>query len=185
MLLIASISGTAVLLIACIALNNGIVKRKNRVHQAYGTIEVYLKQRFDLLPNMVALLDRYIKHEADLFKSVSRLRERAERVDDVEEQVGLAADFTSLMKTVVAKVESYPDMKADQQFLNMQGVLKHTEEQLAASRRAYNAAVTVFNDSIELIPSRWIAGLRREKKWPLLDIPETEQVNISIDEIMK
>ena len=185
MLLISSLSGFTVLLIACMLLNNRIVKQKNRVHQAYGTIEVYLKQRFDMLPNMVALLDRYIEHEADLYKSVSKLRERVENTEDVKEQVGISTDFSNLMRTVVAKVESYPEIKADKQFLNMQGILKHTEEQLAASRRAYNSAVTVFNDSIELIPSSLIARLRREEKWPLLEIPEIEKANIRIEEIMK
>ncbi len=166
-----------------IVINNRIVTKNNRVKQAYGSIEIYLKQRFDLLPNLIALLQQYMAHEKDILTQVTQLRSQANQAHAAEEKIAASNEFTKLMGTLQLNVEQYPDLKADKQFANVQYELTDIEEQISAARRAYNAAVTVYNDTIQQFPGNLVAGIRKDQTATLLHIPKAEQKEININQL--
>ncbi len=180
--IIGSIALLVIISIA-ISINNQIIGRKNRVAQAYGSIEVYLKKRFDLLPNLIALLKQYMAHEKDLLTQITQLRSQANQAHAAEDKIAASNEFTKLMGTLQLNVEQYPDLKANKQFAHVQYELTDMEEQISAARRAYNAAVTVYNDTIQQFPGNLVAGIRKDQTATLLQIPKAEQKEININQL--
>ncbi|MCT4582097.1 MAG: LemA family protein [Flavobacteriales bacterium] len=174
-----------ILVIAAIVINNQIITKKNQAAQAFGSIEVYLKKRFDLIPNLVAMLNKYLAHEKEILLKITELRSSIDHPETSPNQkIEKSNEFTQLLSGLALNVENYPELKADQQFSKLQYELTDIEEQISAARRAYNAAVTSYNNKIQQFPASIIAGIRKDKTQLLLEIPKTEQKEINIKSLL-
>ena len=169
-----------VLFLLIVGLYNALVRRKNDVENAFASVDVMLKKRYDLIPNLVETVKNYMKHEKSLLTELTALRTRAvsgELSDD--QRVALENEITKGISGIMVAVENYPDLKASQNFLQLQAAWNEAEEQISASRRAFNAAVTVFNNKVETFPSNIMAGIMGYKRRTLFEIPEVERQNVS------
>ncbi|UNY98598.1 LemA family protein [Zhouia spongiae] len=167
-----------------IVINNQIIAKKNQMAQAFGSIEIYLKKRFDLIPNLAAMLSKYLAHEKEILLKVTALRGQIERAIEPKEKIEASNELTKVMSGLNVNVENYPDLKADKQFINLQFELSDMEDQISAARRAFNAAVTSYNDQIQMFPASIVAGIRKDKAETLLEIPKAEQKEINITELL-
>ena len=174
---------TSVIIIAII-INNQIIKKKNQVAQAFGSIEIYLKKRFDLIPNLVAMLNKYLAHEKEIMLKVTELRTKAEKANNPQEKIEASNELTKVMSGLNVNVENYPDLKADKQFSHLQHELTDIEDQISAARRAYNAAVTSFNNTIQMFPASVVASFRKDKTQLLLEIPKEEQKEVNLNQLL-
>jgi len=181
---IISIVVFALVIITAIVINNQIIAKKNQVAQAYGSIEIYLKKRFDLIPNLVAMLNKYMAHEKEILLKVTQLRSQIETATEPKEKIEASNEITKVMSGLNINVENYPELKADTQFKNLQFELSDIEDQISAARRAYNAAVTAFNNKIEMFPASLVAGIRKDASQVLLEIPLAEQKEININQLL-
>lgn len=167
----------AILLIIILTLYNNLVKAKNRVKQAESGIDVYLNQRFDLIPNLVECVKAYSKHEQSIFIEIANLRSAyMKQPKDIKS----AENLNNKMNQLIAVAENYPDLKASEQYLNLQRTLTKLESQLQAARRIYNDEVTEYNNKITLVPSNIIASLFGFKEAKLFEIEDYKKENINI-----
>lgn len=167
-----------------IIINNQIIAKKNQGSQAFGSIEIYLKKRFDLIPNLVAMLNKYLAHEKEILLKVTKLRSKVEKAKQPQEKIEASNELTKVMSGLNVNVENYPDLKADKQFLNLQLELTDIEDQISAARRAYNAAVTSYNNKIQMFPASIVASIRKDKTDTLLEIPKEEQKGINMNKLL-
>jgi LemA protein len=173
----------AVALLAVFVMYNTLIVKKNRIENAFSTIDTQLKKRYDLIPNLVSTVKGYAKHEKELFQRITDLRANAMKGDlTSDETVGLNNQISQALLGVMAVVENYPDLKASNNFLHLQRTLNEIEEQISAARRAFNAAVTDFNNSVEMFPSSIMANLMRYKTRRLFEIPAAERRNVDMKE---
>lgn len=171
----------AIILIIILKIYNNLVKLNNKVKQAESGIDIYLMQRFDLIPNLVECVKGYSKHEEKIFTEIANLRtaymKNARNLEN-------GANLNNKMNQLMAVAENYPELKASEQYLNLQKNLTKIESQLQAARRIYNAEVTNYNDKICTVPSNLIAGLFGFKQAKLFEIEsyKRENVNINLEE---
>lgn len=167
------------IIVWAIATYNKFVSLSQRVNQAQGGIDVYLKQRFDLIPNLVETVKGYAAHEKELMENIAKLRsDYAARNDqDITESQNLNDRYTRIL----AVVEGYPELKSDEAFLKLQKTLSKIESQLQAARRIYNSEVTEYNTKRLKIPANIIAGVFGFKEKSLFEINETERENVNIN----
>lgn len=182
--IVAGVAALAIL-IAVIAIvswwiktRNGFVKLKNKAEEAWATIDVYLKKRFDLIPNLVETVKGYAKHESETLQNVVAARNIAAGAKTPAEKIDAANNLTSSLRTFFNVVqESYPQLRANTNFLDLQGQLKGIENELESSRRYYNGVVKSFNTKLELFPA-CIVGKRMgegyEKK-PYFELDGAEE----------
>ncbi|MGH7680056.1 MAG: LemA family protein [Gemmatimonadaceae bacterium] len=137
---------------------NSLVRRRNMVDQAFSTIDVQLTQRYDLIPKLVETVKQYMTHERSLLEEIVRLRSRAVATHDPVEKVRADNDLTRAMGQLNVTMENYPQLKASDTFVQLQRSLNEVEEQLAAARRSYNAAVTDYNNTVQTFPSSLVAS---------------------------
>ena len=158
---------------------NKFVTLKNKVKQAKSTIEVYLNQRFDLIPNLVECVKGYMTHEQETFAKIAEMRAAysSEKNKDLKKGAALNSECNRIM----AIGEDNPDLKASEQFLSLQKTLTKIESQLQAARRIYNGDVTLYNTSIETFPSNIFAIVFGFQKFDLFEIEEYKKENVSID----
>lgn len=155
-----SIAVVAVAAAVCIYYYNSLIARKNTVGQAYSTIDVMLQRRAHLVPNLVALVERYARHEKEVLTRIAQLRAAAaDRNGGLDSRVAADGEMDVLIHSLMLRVEQYADLRADANFRQLTASLDSMEAQIAASRHAYNAAVTVFNNAIEVFPCSLVAGL--------------------------
>lgn len=172
------------LLLVGIVLFNTLVGRKNRVQFAFSGIDTQLKKRFDLIPNLIATVERYMQHEQQVLQQLTSLRSQAVRgTATTDELVQMDNQLTSTLRSVFALSENYPQLRASENFIQLQGALNETEEQIAAARRAYNAAVTDYNNGCEMFPLNIVARMMgyRTRLW--FEISEAERQNVSVKEL--
>ncbi|MDW8091999.1 MAG: LemA family protein, partial [Meiothermus sp.] len=157
---------------------NGLIARKNAVENAFGAIEAQLKKRYDLIPNLVEAVKRYMAHERALLERLTALREEAERArarGEVEREFRLEGEVGRLLGEIRLRAEAYPDLKASANFLQLQAALTEAEDSLAAARRFYNQAVTDYNNAIEQFPGLLLARPMGLARRPVFTIPEGER----------
>lgn len=164
---------------------NNLVRKKNNVDNAFGSIDAMLKKRFDLIPNLVATVQQYAKHEEETFSAITRLRAKSYETLNAREKAEFDRDFTTARRNLFMVAENYPQLKASENFMQLQRTLNETEEQLSASRRSYNAAVTDYNNSVMTFPSNIIANLFSFTKKEVFAIPEEERVNPNVKDLFK
>lgn len=172
------------LLVTGILINNQIIAKKNSVLQAFGSIEIYLKKRFDLIPNLISTLNKYLSHEREIILKVTELRTKVDQADQPTEKIELSNELTHLVGGLNLNVENYPDLKADTQFLNLQYELSNIEDLISAARRSYNASVTSYNNKIQMFPASVIAKFRKDKQEQLLEIPQAEQKEVKVQDLL-
>jgi len=174
----------AVCAIVVILLFNTMVGRKNRVQFAFSGIDTMLKKRFDLVPNLISTVERYMKHEREVLTQLIELRSRAVSGNmATDDLVQLDNQLTSSLRSVFAMAENYPQLQASQNFLQLQGALNETEEQIAASRRAYNAAVTDYNNGCGMFPLNIVASVMGYKTMAWFEVSEIERQNVNVREM--
>ena len=159
---------------------NKLVKLRNSVKQSRSGIDVYLNQRFDLIPNLVECVKGYTNYEKSTLENIIKLRTEYMNNKNLKE----AENLNNSMNSILAVAESYPELKASEQFLNLQKNLEKMESQLQAARRIYNNDVTKYNTTIETVPTNIIAGLFSFKNEPLFEIEEYKRENIKIEGIL-
>jgi len=148
------------LFIVAIGLYNSLIGKKNQVENAMGGIDVQLKKRHDLIPNLVATVQQYMEHERSLLEKITELRTRALSGSVPEgERLQIETALSGALRSLMVSVENYPNLKANENFLHLQASLNEIEEQISAARRTYNASVTDFNNAIEMFPSNLVAGM--------------------------
>ena len=166
------------------AMYNSLVGKKNQCENAFASIDVYLKKRYDLLPNLVNTVKQYMKHEADVLTKITEMRAKAVSGNiSSDEAVGLNNALGKAIGGIMVAVENYPDLKASGNFQLMQRSLNEIEEQIAASRRAFNAAVTAYNNSVEMFPTSIIAGMMNYKRRQLFEIEDRERQNTDVGQL--
>lgn len=156
---------------------NSLVSKKHKVAQARSSIDVYLNQRFDLIPNLVETVKGYAKHEKEIFEETIRLRTSYFNSKDLDE----ASLLNSKCNSILAIAENYPELKANENFLSLQKSLSKMENQLQAARRLYNIEVTDYNTKLNVVPTNIIAKLFNFKEEKLFEIEEYKKENIDIN----
>ncbi|MBQ7368369.1 MAG: LemA family protein [Clostridia bacterium] len=171
-----------ILIIALIAwwigTRNDFVRLKNRVEEAWATIDVFLKKRYDLIPNLVETVKGFAKHESETLKEVVAARNIAMSAKTPAEKVDAENGLTNSLRTFFSAVaESYPDLKANTNFLDLQGQLKSIEGELESSRRYYNGVVKAFNTKLEIFPASIVGSRMGEeyKKRPYFELDSAEE----------
>jgi len=159
---------------------NRLVSSRNAVENTFGSIDAMLKKRYDLIPNLVESVKAYMKHEKDTLNQVTELRTKAISGGiSTEEKVTIDNQLSSMMRKVMVSVESYPDLKSSEQFTQLQRSWNEAEEQIAAARRAYNSAVTQYNNAVETFPGNLVAGMFGHSRKAVFEIAQAERENVS------
>ena len=161
----------AIIVLSFIAIFNGLVSLRNRAKEAWSDIDVQLRRRYDLIPNLVETVKGYAKHEKKVFEEVTKARTAAIAAKDVKSQEQAENTLTSALKSIFAVAENYPVLRASENFKALQDELTDTENKIEAARRFYNGNVRDLNIKIESFPSNLIAGIFGFAK---MDLFETE-----------
>jgi LemA protein len=149
---------------------NSFIKQKNIVKEAWSGIDVQLKRRYDLIPNVVDTVKGYSTYEKDLFRDITDLRTKTMQLNSPAEKAKPESELSDALKNLLAVVENYPDLKANQNFLNLQQQLTEVEDQIQYARRYYNGAVRDYNTRVQSFPSNIIASLSNFKEADFFEI---------------
>jgi LemA protein len=165
---------------------NTLIGRKNNVDKSFAGIEALLKKRYDLIPNIVETVKVYMGFEKDLLTNITDLRSRAiTAASNDKDRFDIENQLTKQLGGLKVAVENYPDLKTSQQFLQLQGSWNELEEQIASFRISFNAAVTDYNNAVQMFPSNAVAYLMKFEPKSMFEIPETERQNISAKELFR
>lgn len=154
---------------------NGFVKLRNKTEEAFSAMDVSLKKRYDLIPNFVEIVKGYAKHESETLEKVIAARNMAMSSATPEETIKNDNALSGTLKSLFALSESYPDLKANQNFLQMQEQLSRVEEEIAGSRRYYNGVVNKFNTKTEMFPGNILAGIFGFQRKPLYEVNDASE----------
>ena len=160
---------------------NKLVVLRNRVKDQWAQIDVQLKRRFDLIPNLVNTIKGYTKHESETLENVIKARNTFLSASTKEEEMKADGELTNAITKLFALSESYPDLKAKQNFIDLQEELTSTENKISASRQFYNDTVLNLNNKIEMFPSNIIAGMFHFKKESFYEVNEQERENVKVE----
>ena len=170
--------------IVLILMYNSLVSKKNQVENIFAGVDTQLKKRYDLIPNLVASVSKYMEHEKSLLSEVTKLRADANKPNISDEQkIALDAKVSSALGSIMIAVENYPELKANENVMHLQATLNEVEEQISAARRAYNQAVTDYNNAIEMIPTNFMASAMNYRRKEVFEIVESERKNVNVKEL--
>lgn len=161
-----------------ISLYNNLVKLRNNRENAFANIDVQLKQRHDLIPQLVATVKGYAQHEKELLTKVTEARAAAMSATGINDKIQAENQLTSALAGLKVSLEAYPDLKANQNFLQLQEEISDIENKLAATRRYFNTATRELNNSVQTFPSSIIAGMFHFQKEPMFKVPREERATI-------
>jgi len=164
---------------------NKFIAKNNRVKQTESSICVMLKQRNDMIPNLVAAVQNYTGHENSTLTEIAELRSQMQQTNNEQEQMQLGAELSKKLADIKVSVENYPNLKADAQFLRLEESIEEMEYQLQAARRTFNAAAVDFNNYTQMFPSSIIASAKNYQPYPLITIPEAETANVDVKALFK
>ncbi len=179
--LIGLIIVLAVIALWVIGAFNKLVKLRNIVEEAFSTMDVYMKKRFDLIPNLVETVKGYASHEKGTFESVTKARTAIQEASTVEDRMEAENMLTGTLRTLFAVAEAYPELKANENFMDLQGQLQTVEVDIANSRKYYNATVKEYNTKTEMFPSNIIANIFGFKRKPMFEVEEAERQNVKVE----
>lgn len=168
------------LLIYVISAYNSLVKLRNSVKDSWAQIEVVLKRRYDLIPNLVETVKGYSKHEKETLDAVIKARNNAVDATTKEEEMKAASEVSKTLGKLFALAENYPDLKANQNFMELQTTLKETEDKISFSRQFYNDTVLTYKNKIEMFPTNIIANMFGFKEEKFFEATEEEKENIKV-----
>ena len=174
----------AVIVIILVLMYNSLIAKKNQVENIFASVDTQLKKRYDLIPNLVASVSKYMEHEKGLLEEVTKLRSEANKPSlSDERKIALDTKVSSALGSIMVAVENYPDLKANENVMHLQHSLNEVEEQISAARRAYNQAVTDYNNALEQIPTNFIASALAYKRKDVFEISENERENVNVKEL--
>lgn len=165
----------AILVIWIIAIYNGLVRLKNNRENAFADIDVQLKQRHDLVPQLIGAVKGYMEHERGTLDSVTQARQKAMNAGSVNDKIAAEKELSSALTGLSIQVEAYPDLKASQNFMQLQNELSDIENKLAAVRRFFNSATKELNIAVQKFPNVIFAGMFGFKTEPMFDLGEDRQ----------
>ena len=159
---------------------NSFVKLNNTVKEAFSTMDVYLKKRWDLIPNIVETVKGYAKHEKSTLKEIIELRNSTYDNMSANEKVDVNNKLSQGINKLMAIAEAYPDLKANENFKDLSQQLTKVEDDIANSRKYYNGAVRIFNDKVQMFPSNIVAGMLGFKEQKMFEASESERENVQV-----
>jgi LemA protein len=159
---------------------NSLIRLKNRTQEASSDIDVQLKRRHDLIPNLIETVKGYATHEKDLFEKVTKARGEAIGAQGMKAKGEAENMLSETLKSIFAVAENYPDLKASQNFLRLQDELSDTENKIQASRRFYNGNARDFNTAVEVFPNNLVVGILGFKKFDFFQAEESERQNVTV-----
>lgn len=165
----------AILVVWGISLYNNLVKLRNNRENAFANIDVQLKQRHDLVPQLVATVKGYAEHEKTVFQRVTEARAAAMGATSINDKVEAENMLTSALAGLKVSLEAYPELKANENFLQLQGEISDIENKLAAVRRFFNSATRELNNAVQTFPSNLFAKMFGFKKEPMFEVPQEER----------
>ena len=174
------IGALVLLLLWVIASYNGLVTAKNRVKEAYSQIDVQLKRRSSLIPNLVETVKGYAKHEKSVFENVTKARSALMGATSLGDKAKANDMLTGALKSLFAVAEAYPDLKASDNFKQLQEEISDTETKVAASRQFYNTNVLDLNNSLETVPSSFVGSMFGFQKEEFFKASDSEKADISV-----
>ena len=170
----------AILIIAFIAIFNGLVRMRNQVKNAWAQIDVQLKRRHDLIPNLIEMVKGYMKYERETLEAITKARTQAQQATSAApgERAKVEGVLDTALNRLLAVAERYPDLKASQNFLSLQEELASTENKISFSRQFYNDAVMQYNNQTQMFPSNVVAGMAGFKQSEFFEVtvPEEKEV---------
>lgn len=166
-----------VVIVVCwaIGVRNNFVRMKNTNEEAFATIDVYLKKRYDLIPNLVETVKGYAKHESETLENVIKARNNAASATTTAEKIEADANLSNAIKSINIVAERYPELKANANFMDLSNQLKVIESQLAEQRKYYNAVVKKFNTEKDIFPKSIVAGMMKLEKAPYFELDSAEE----------
>ena len=171
-----------ILIIAVISMYNNLVRLRQKVKNSWSQIDVQLQRRFDLSPNLVETVKGYMSHEEGVLEEVTKLRTSWANAGTVKEKAELDNQLSGALKTIMAVSENYPDLKANQNFSELQQELQNTENKISFSRQFYNDSVTMYNTKLEVVPSNIIASMFGFKPEEFFKVESEEaRRNVKVD----
>jgi len=175
--------GIGIVVVILILMYNSLIYRKNQIDNIKGSIDALLKKRFDLIPNLVKTVKEYMNYEKDVLEKITELRSMALKESDLNKKMEYENQLNNLLGKLFVNVENYPELKASQNFLQLQNELSDIESQIAAARRAYNQVVTDYNNAIEMFPTNIMSKFMHLQREKVFEIPENERKNINVGDI--
>ena len=166
---------------ALIALYNGLVHSRIKVDEAWADIDTFLKQRFDLIPNLVNTVKGYAKHERETLENLTKYRSMVANAGSMKEKAQADTMLTNTLKSLFAVAENYPDLKANTNFLDLQKQLTVLEEKLQRARRYYNGTVREYNTKIKVFPAVLVAGMLGFTPREFYEVADAEKENVKVE----
>lgn len=160
---------------------NSLIKLDNKVKEAFATMDVYLKKRWDLVPNLVETVKGYSKHEKDTLEQILKIRNSVYDNISNDNKIKTNEALTSNIARIMLLAESYPELKADEHFLELSKELTNVENEIAQARKYYNAVVRIFNNKVEMFPSNLIAGITGYKPKLMFEATSSERNNVKVE----
>jgi LemA protein len=166
-----------------------LIKKRNRVKEAMGGIDVQLHKRYSLIPNILTIANKFMEHESELFKNITELRTKAANLKSTEESIAekikLDNEISAKMGQLLVNVENYPQLKSDATMVQSMQTYSEVEEHIAAARRFYNSAVTELNNAVEIFPSSMIAGMLGISSYPFFETDQQTRAEIDAASFFK
>lgn len=162
-------------LIICFVIINKITIKRNNIQNAYSSMDIMLKKRYDLIPNLVKIIKAYAKHEKETFEKITSLRNEGINTTTDEDKFKINTEIKNEINSLFLLSENYPDLKSNINFIQLQTILNDIEDQISAARRTYNAHVTDYNIFIKIIPINILSFIMGYKKYSLFEIKEEEK----------
>lgn len=160
---------------------NGLIRAKNLVKEAFSTMDVYLKKRWDLIPNIVETVKGYAKHEKETLEGLTSLRAGSYDNMSAEEKINVNKQLSQGLSKIIAVAENYPELKANENFIGLTQELSKVEGEIANSRKYYNGTVRNYNNKVQVIPSNIVAKLFGFKEEKMFETDEKERENVKVD----
>ena len=160
---------------------NSFVRLSNQVKEAFSTMDVYLKKRWDLIPNLVETVKGYAKHEKGTLEEVVKLRSGAYDSMSDDEKIEANAQISAAIPKIMALAEAYPDLKANDNFMNLSNQIASLEDEIASSRKYYNGSVKIYNNKVQMFPSNIVASIFGFKTKEMFEIAQEERQNVKVE----
>lgn len=174
--------GLIILLVTYIIITyNKLIETNNVVKEAFSTMDVYLKKRWDLVPNLIEVVKGYAKHEKEVFNQVTTLRTNIYQNMSINKKITVNEQLTQELSKIIAVSENYPELKSNQNFLELSRELTKVEDEIANSRKYYNGSVRIYNDTVKMFPSNIIAGMFHYQAKPMFEVNEQERENVKVE----
>ena len=180
---------SVLILVCAYSMYVAVIQKKNKVLEAFSSIDVQLKKRYDLIPNILTIANKFMEHEKGLMEEVTKLRTQAmslpNDVNNIGQKLQLDSQIKGLMGQIMVAVENYPQLKSDQAMVTAMQTYNEVEEHIAAARRFYNSAVLELNNAVEIFPSSVIAAACGVRKQEFFQAEEAERKGVSASDYLK